>query len=481
MSWWVVRYLRTQGCPGFLPIPLDDIDDEIMCRILDGVPAKFMLKNMMRVNKRMCAICNDDAIWESKIEDLPWKLEGDLVKAWKKNLGTSKLVYRMLIQIGWLNGYWILDDKPRGGLMRVQIREHDVVSSLMVPRLNGQDTMGVFPVTDFDTHTPFSFQVQRDGEVHVVTGGEELPAREFFGFTGSSQEDMKARTHFYTRGSSGSLFFKLIMRGVSKHSYLCHEKSALHTGEQQMAVTKRFPGHRNATVPDIPANKPPKGITSLRQAPDGSKIVQVPYLLNDPAFFEPRRLQGLWRGAYGPHGTELIAVNIFNLISSKFTELAGLKCTGDPNVPSGELAFRAPLNCDSGKMSACRHYSCECSFSCECPKPAYGESSSVVRRVYEGLALVAEHGFTRPTWNAGMVVVLDDGTEDMLLVWKGLFSVRFRRVAESVLDDCMLPKLASNECGCADNDCMDTECHLTQQISGLDVGCCGVNDGMCVE
>jgi hypothetical protein len=58
----------------------------------------------------------------------------------------------------------------------------------------------------------------------------------------------------------------------------------------------------------------------------------------------------------------------------------------------------------------------------------------MARCAYDGLSLVAEHGFVNPTWNAGMLVVLDDGSGDILIVWKGHFSVRFTRVRDEDLD-----------------------------------------------
>uniref|UniRef100_A0A7S0E6W5 F-box domain-containing protein n=1 Tax=Hanusia phi TaxID=3032 RepID=A0A7S0E6W5_9CRYP len=469
MSWAVLRYLRTPGVVGFQPLPLFDLDDEILLRIMENLSPKFLLRTVSTVNKRLLMLADDDMLWQQKIRELPWQVNEKLVAAWFRNLGSNKRVFRLLSQVGWLHGYWVLDNKPRGGMLRVEIREADIVVSLMIPHLDGLDPMEVQPIRKFDMITPFTLAVEPSGLV-LVTCGNTLAAKDFFGFTGASNLDIQARVNIFTRGSSGSLFCKLVGRGDMKHSYLCHESSPL---RQEVAVApKRTRDMRRRTGYMQDHYSSPAYSTGALMLCKNSSTVPRP-VIKDPSDFDPRELQGLWRGAYGPHGTELICVSVCNLISSRFTELVGLKCTGDPNVPSGELTFRAPLNCDAPLVSDASNpgmlpvpgmpnglrkmYHCTCSFHCDCPRTCRGSRDDAipVKAVYDGLALVAEHGFVNPTWNSGMVVVLDDNSGDMLLVWKGLFSVRFQRMN----DDSWAQYIYENV------DVANRQCHETLEVA----------------
>lgn len=426
-----------------------------MIKILEVVDAKFIMKNLSRVSKRMNALCSDDSLWNQKLESLPWSVEGEISAAWRQNLGSSKAVFRLLTQVGWLDGFWMLDEKPRGALMRVIIKNDVIESTLIAPSLKGSDPLELQAISDFAVHEPFRFTVGAGGEVRVMAENEELPAREFFRFTGSTPEDARAKVQFYTKGTARPLFFKLVQRGDRRYSCVSHERSPLHTGiphrpvptgRQGMSggrqgMNMHGAGRSNNNMQYGAHYGPTAARGALGQAVPQQAAAHrrpAPTLYTDSAFDQARRLQGLWRGDFGPHGTEILCITICNLISSRFTELVGLKCSGDPNVPCGEFAFRVPLTCESGgveSMRATTTFSCDCAFQCECPKPLHGEDCVHARQIYDGLTLVAEHGFQSPTWNGGAIVELQDGSGDILVVWKGLFSVRFTRLSDDFAEE----------------------------------------------
>lgn len=84
---------------------------------------------------------------------------------------------------------------------------------------------------------------------------------------------------------------------------------------------------------------------SIPSLPWPHSIPTVDYRSRGPALYNPRQLEGLWQAAYGPHGVEVVwvvcrdAPRIRVGRSSDHGKLEGLKITGDPNVPAGNLTF----------------------------------------------------------------------------------------------------------------------------------------------
>jgi len=415
MSHVLLRYLREQGVAGFRALPLCEIDDDVLCRIMEEIPARFLLHNVARVNRALKRICDSDTLWENQLARYRWTLEAPVERAWRAALGSHKLVFRLAIQVGWLDGTWVLNTRPRGGLLRMAVGVDAITADILVPDMEGEHPMATKSVQKFQSHTPFRFEVCSDAAVLV----DGVPARHFFGFSGSNPTEIEARVIGFTR-SSTSMHFKLASRGRGHYSYLFHELSAVHRANAN-APPRVYP----------PASAHPGAARTLIAHP--SRALPVQAVAHQPPSdeFNPESLQGLWRGAYGPHGIEFMTISLANLISDRFTEIIGLKVTGDPNVPCGELAFRAPLNRDDARATSRQNtpqtYHCACSFACDCPTSGK-EGGVLVRARYDMLALAAEHDFVNPSWNTGYVAALPDGSGDVLLVWKGLFSIRFSRV-----------------------------------------------------
>jgi hypothetical protein len=98
-------------------------------------------------------------------------------------------------------------------------------------------------------------------------------------------------------------------------------------------------------------------------------------------------LNGLWRGRYGPHGEEVVS------IEQKGEAILARKVTGDPNVPKGEITFRARLDGWSG--------------------PGEGQ--------------IAERGFKNPRFVPGLFSLL--GRDRVAFEWLGMGRVVFHRLS----------------------------------------------------
>jgi hypothetical protein len=114
----------------------------------------------------------------------------------------------------------------------------------------------------------------------------------------------------------------------------------------------------------------------------------------------------------------------------------GLKVTGDPNVPAGQLCFRAVSPMEPADPL------CDCQHGCGCWRPdrdpSRGWSLAGMFRVEARTAL---HGFRNPQWNRGRLLVCTQKnlptsndcymsaerkmpSRFLILTWDGLFSTR---------------------------------------------------------
>lgn len=98
---------------------------------------------------------------------------------------------------------------------------------------------------------------------------------------------------------------------------------------------------------------------------------------------EPWSLPGLFVGSYGSHGPEMISVHV-----TDDGEIVGTKVTGDPNVPSGEVTFKArKAEPGSTKMVL--------------------PTSDIVTGCYPGKGRVAQEGFKQAKWVDGVLLSID--------------------------------------------------------------------------
>lgn len=104
--------------------------------------------------------------------------------------------------------------------------------------------------------------------------------------------------------------------------------------------------------------------------------IKMDYAKTDP-------LCGLYLGAFGPHGPELLQLRRIECEDGEEC-VEGIKLTGDRNVPAGEVSFRVKVGRKRRLES----------------RGIYPEDLGIVAR-YKGEGRVADHGFTNARWVEG--------------------------------------------------------------------------------
>ncbi|GLI68805.1 hypothetical protein VaNZ11_013307 [Volvox africanus] len=99
---------------------------------------------------------------------------------------------------------------------------------------------------------------------------------------------------------------------------------------------------------------------------------------------------GLYLGAFGPHGPELIQLN--RTMQDGEEVVCATKVTGDPNVPAGEISFRAKVG---------RRHRLD-------SRDVYPDELGIVAR-YKGEGRVAMAGYKSPRWVDGELLVFAVG------------------------------------------------------------------------
>ncbi|CAI5466611.1 unnamed protein product [Closterium sp. Yama58-4] len=163
-------------------------------------------------------------------------------------------------------------------------------------------------------------------------------------------------------------------------------------------------------------------------------------------------LEGLWTGEYGPHGVEILNVLV------QGGEIVATKITGDPNVPCGQVTFKARLATAQGPPDLSDLPPTDSVLprgpggaavlptptrSIVIPPPdnagdgsagrdegsSRGDEGSEVQFVWmcQGQGRVADYNFRRPQWVNGCLLV--DSAARITFLWQDVhFAIRFRRL-----------------------------------------------------
>ncbi|MCO5579568.1 hypothetical protein L7F22_033425 [Adiantum nelumboides] len=125
-------------------------------------------------------------------------------------------------------------------------------------------------------------------------------------------------------------------------------------------------------------------------------------------------LVGLWMGVYGPHGAEIIHV------TQRDEGIFGTKVLGDPNVPCGEVSFRANLYFETCEVPV------ELQQIVDLQMRSSTQAFHIVK-MYEGYGRIAGHNFRNPLWVPGHLLV--SGNNQIAFLWEDVnFVVPFEKL-----------------------------------------------------
>ncbi|GFR41394.1 hypothetical protein Agub_g2035 [Astrephomene gubernaculifera] len=156
------------------------------------------------------------------------------------------------------------------------------------------------------------------------------------------------------------------------------------------ASTSSSPSSLNSTAKQQQQQSSSSQSTSPSQSqhPAGGACIAYTRIPTDLPRSDP--FCGLYLGAFGPHGPELLQLS--RVVQDGEEEVVGTKVTGDPNVPAGELSFRAKVG---------RRHRLD-------SRDVYPEHLGVVAR-YKGEGRVAMAGYKSPRWVDGELLVFAVG------------------------------------------------------------------------
>eukprot|EP00667_Euglena_gracilis_P005055 EG_transcript_5085 len=306
------------------------------------------------------------------------------------NVSSYRRLCTVLHRCRRLLGRWRWDAPVRGGLLVVALDVAAppyccIVADLVVP--NQCSTLMVKPVTEFHSAPLFELHFS-DYDYCLTTDGVGV-AEDDTKLAVASQAVLDLADDLPYTSYLQSLDFAPLLR-----EYL-----------QGMAVADlvfhRLPGPR----------RPPPGKSLGLPGP------------------QPRDLVGLYEGLFGPHGLEVVHLSLHD------GQLQGLKVTGDPYVPAGQLCFRSV-----GPLEAGVAHPCKCQHGCGCWTPTDIADGWEVVGSLAVEARTASHGFFQPHWNAGHLQVCQRAPGGprrahtdrpaagpqrfLILCWDGLFSTR---------------------------------------------------------
>lgn len=125
-------------------------------------------------------------------------------------------------------------------------------------------------------------------------------------------------------------------------------------------------------------------------------------------------LVGLWMGVYGPHGAEIIHV------TQTDNGIFGTKVLGDPNVPCGEVSFRANLCFETSDVPVELQQIVDLQMRNNV-RPFY------IVKMFEGYGRIAGLNFQDPLWVPGHLLVSSD--DQMAFLWEDVnFMVPFEKL-----------------------------------------------------
>ncbi|GIL72613.1 hypothetical protein Vretifemale_2950 [Volvox reticuliferus] len=176
---------------------------------------------------------------------------------------------------------------------------------------------------------------------------------------------------------------------VPSPAAIAAQKAAAAAAARLQAASSPFPATRSspsAASSSIASTVSSKSSSSSPQL--GATRISYTRIPTDLPRSDP--FCGLYLGAFGPHGPELIQLN--RTMQDGEEVVCATKVTGDPNVPAGEISFRAKVS---------RRHRLD-------SRDVYPDELGIVAR-YKGEGRVAMAGYKSPRWVDGELLVFAVG------------------------------------------------------------------------
>ncbi|KAK3018541.1 hypothetical protein RJ639_003898 [Escallonia herrerae] len=272
-------------------------------------------------------------------------------------------------------------------VMKVDVTEEVIENSDSVKHLMEDDDESITSGESSEDEADNVDEIQSDrvalgGGNDATEDGKNLDMKLFIGGVLHNKEDTPSKDE-YNRVPAG-------IEDIERDSFVLHVPvRSPHLDTEESTQTK-------VKVAAIAA----QGVSEL-MPPDVAKAFFTSDKVS-PKLVKHRSAKGLYVGAFGPYGTEVVQLrrkygNWNGVNDTKkssdvdfFEYVEAVKLTGDLNVPAGQVTFRAKIG-KGNRLSS---------------RGTYLDDLGVVRS-YKGQGRIAEFGFRNPKWVEGELLQLN--------------------------------------------------------------------------
>ena len=310
---------------------LIDLPNEILLKIFSSLSANDLC-SISLVNSSLKYLTEDEQIWIQRAKH-DFKAHLKL----EENFSPRQFYQQVLHKFGPLFGVWQRTDlRYYSGLIKIYLRNNSVVfEQLMAPQSIAAEVRreAIFVIDN----TSNKVDVKKGHIYKMVPGNVKIMFEE--------KTLLKEENH--SDGSYGS--FKRIL-----YNLFSVRQEAVGETDNILRILNEPQGDMNQEVmfekyvaEEVGSNMNVDGVHFLQLFQLPIEKCRETFYSNSSAWFKRFNIdflsqntnplpEGLFKGDYGPHGVELIHLQV---PETGFKGLKGLKVTGDPNVPFDKITF----------------------------------------------------------------------------------------------------------------------------------------------